>query len=289
MKPQINLLHLKYFCDAVSLSSISEAAKNNYVTQSAVSQAIAKLEISLGHTLLTHTRQKFQLTEEGQIVFEQARTIFKSVHHIHDRINSNKTTPSGSIQFACTNSLAMSFIASSYKKMLHEFPQIPMNFHLGNLHQIRNLLRQGNAEFAIAVYDDSFSQFDRRVLKKGTFQLYCHKNSTLTLEKNGLLVLSLTDMYVQELCSHFNQAHQFSINIQQQLAGWEVIARFVELDLGIGFFPDYLMLENRYPMLKVYPCEIPAMEYEICAVYNKGEYLSRATLAFLDLFSLPEE
>jgi LysR family transcriptional regulator, carnitine catabolism transcriptional activator len=48
MNPLINLMHLKFFCDAVTFSSISEAAKRNYVTQSAVSQAIAKLEQILG-------------------------------------------------------------------------------------------------------------------------------------------------------------------------------------------------------------------------------------------------
>ena len=35
--PPINLIYLKYFCDAVRLKSISQAAKANFVTQSAVS------------------------------------------------------------------------------------------------------------------------------------------------------------------------------------------------------------------------------------------------------------
>ena len=123
MKPSINLLHLRFFCDAVSCGSISEAAKNNYVTQSAVSQAIAKLEISLGIALLVHTRQKFQVTEEGKIVFEQARYIFKAVQNIHDSIKQNKETITGSLKFVSTNSLGMSFIADIYKKMRVEFPR----------------------------------------------------------------------------------------------------------------------------------------------------------------------
>jgi DNA-binding transcriptional LysR family regulator len=285
MKPQINLLHLKYFCDAVTSNSVSEAAKKNYVTQSAVSQGIIKLEISIGHTLLVHSRQKFQLTEEGQIVFEQARRIFKSVDNIQEKINLNKAELSGSIQFACTNSLAMSYIAPSYKKMTRSFPHIPINFQMGNLNHIRNLLRQGDVEFAIVVYDASFSQFEKKVLKRGKFQLYCHKDSTLSIKENGILIDYLPGMYVQELFTYLNEKHHTSFSIRQQLAGWEVIARFVEVDLGIGFFPDYLMQGSRYSLIKNYPEEIPNMEYEICAIYNKGDYLSRATLAFLETFT----
>lgn len=285
MKPQINLLHLKYFCDAVSLSSVSEAAKKNFVTQSAVSQAILKLEICVGHTLLTHTRQKFQLTEEGVIVFEQARNIFKSIHFIEEKINLNKAEPSGSIKFACTNSLAMSYIAPSYKTMTQNYPYLPINFQMGGLNHIRNLLRQGDTDFAIVVYDDTFSNFEKIVLKRGVFKLYCYAGSGHTLEKHGILIDSLSSMYVKDLCAYFNHKRQLSLNIRQELAGWEVIARFVELDLGIGFFPDYLMRDNRYPSITTYAEEIPILEYEICAIYNKGEYLSRATQAFLESFS----
>ena len=48
MNPAINLIHLKFFCDAVVYESITEAAKMNYISQSAVSQAITKLESIFG-------------------------------------------------------------------------------------------------------------------------------------------------------------------------------------------------------------------------------------------------
>lgn len=289
MTHQMNLLHLKYFCDAVIYNSISEAAKMNFITQSAVSQAITKLEVSLGVQLVIHTRQKFQVTEEGKIIFEQAGSVFKAIQEIHHKINENKATITGDLKFVSTNSLGMSFIAPMYQKMRMAFPHIRMHYRLGGLNFIRNALQQGEAEFAIVVYDQNFAVFNKRLLKRGLFHLYFHLEAPQHVLENGILVDYLESMYVNELHEYFIQASGQQLKIQAELASWEVVARFTEMKIGIGFFPDYIMANNRYPNLSTYPIDLPSFDYEICAIYNKDQKLSRAASAFLDQFSLNEE
>lgn len=281
MKYQINLLHLKYFCDAMTCSSISEAAKQNYVTQSTVSQAIAKLELCVGVPLIVHSRQKFQFTEEGKIVFDQARHIFKAVQDIQDKINFSKEKVSGSLKFVTTNSLGMSYIAHSYQKMGVEFPEIDISFQLGNLNFIRNALRKGEAEFAIVVYDDSFSEFSKRPIRKGQFGLYQHVNAPFTVIDKGILIDSKLGIHVDALMSFFSDRGE-ALKIQAELAGWEVVARFTEMNIGVGFLPDYILGNNRYPQLTKYQIDFPSFRYEICAVYNKGVRLSRVASLFLE-------
>lgn len=285
---QINLLHLKYFCDAVVHNNISEAAKINYVSQSAVSQAIAKLEISLKVSLVSHTRQKLQITEEGKIVFEQARHIFKAVQDIHDKISQKKEEITGAVKFASTNSLGMSFIAPSYKKMSHKYPHIPIHYQLGNLSFIRNALRQGTVEFAIVVYDETFAQFSKRRIHQGRFNLYQNLKASHHLMENGILVDHTSSMHIESLREHFMKTYNSPLKIQAELAGWEVVARFTEMSIGIGFFPDYIVADNRYHNLTTYPLDLPTCDYEICAVYNRDTHLSRAACAFLDQFSLDD-
>ena len=197
MNPLINLLHLKFFCDAVTYNSISESAKMNFVTQSAVSQAISKLEIVLGTQIVVHSRQKFQVTEAGNIVYEQARQIFKSVQDTYDKINENKNTISGLVKFVSTNSLGMSFLAQYFIKMRDTLPQVDWNFRLGGLNFIRNALRQGEAEFAIVVSDHNFEQFTSHPLKSGQFNLYQHKEAPHHQIENGIFVDHYESMYVK--------------------------------------------------------------------------------------------
>lgn len=277
MNPLINLMHLKFFCDAVTCSSISESAKKNYVTQSAVSQAIAKLEQILGVELTIHSRQRFQPTEEGVLLFEQSRQIFKAVQETYDQIHQKKESVTGILNFACTNSLGMSFMARAHNRMQETYPSVQLNMKLGNLTFIRQALRHNEVELAVVVYDETFSNFTKTPLKKGAFGLYQHESAPPKLAET-ILVDEWEGMYVQEMIGHFKRA-----NIKAALGGWEVVARFAEHSMGAGFFPDYLMAHGRYPMLKS-SMELPSFEYEIAAIYNKGDRLSRAAQRFIELF-----
>lgn len=275
-------MHLKFFCDAVVYGSISESAKANYVTQSTVSQAITKLEKILNVELLDHARQKFNVTPEGHMVFEQARHVFHAVQEMQNIVDAHKQEVTGTLNFVSTNSLGLSFLGPLYRQMQLQFPAVQLNFRLGGLNFIRNSLRQGDAEFAIVVYDHSFAQFSKHPLKKGHFQLYQHCEAPLHLLDQGVLIDHQEGMYVSDLKNYFLESNHPPLKIQAELAGWELVARFTDMHIGIGFFPDYITEHERYPQLKIHPQKIPAFEYEICAIYNKGQKPTRAAAAFFE-------
>src|SRR5437870_5477091 len=114
MFANINLTHLKFFYDAVLLNSVSASARENFVSQSAISQGIVKLEHELQVLLTTHQRQTFKLTEQGQVVFEEARRIFTAVDALKERLGALKGEISGDLRFACTNAIAQYFLPLKY-------------------------------------------------------------------------------------------------------------------------------------------------------------------------------
>jgi DNA-binding transcriptional LysR family regulator len=61
-KLPLNLIYLKYFCNAVRQGSISASARENFVSQSAISHGIGQLEKSLGKELMTHQTNRFKPT-----------------------------------------------------------------------------------------------------------------------------------------------------------------------------------------------------------------------------------
>lgn len=285
MHPSVNILHLRFFSDAVLYKSISESAKMNFVTQSAVSQGIRNLEKALGVQLLMHSRQKFQLTEEGKIVFEQSRQVFQSIQNIYKEINRDKEVITGSLKFVTTKSLGMSLVAPSYKKIKKLFPQVDIDLRLGGLNYIRNSLKQEDVEFGIVVYDENFTQFAKHTFKRGLFNLYQGVNAQNNdFEEHGILVNYFEGTFVNELRKHLKKHSK--LKIKNALSGWDILARFADLNIGIGFFPDYIVGNNRYPNIKTYPLQLPLFDYEISIIYNKGKNLSRAACAFIE--QLPE-
>lgn len=285
MNQTINLIHLKFFCDAVAYESISEAAKKNYISQSAVSQAITKLETIFGVQLIFQNRQKLQATEEGKILFERAPAIFRGLNEIFDTINQTKNEVCGSIEFITTKSLGMSFIAPSYKRIKQNLPLLDFKIKMGGLNTIRTALKREEAEFAIVINDHIFDQFEKQPLTKGLFRLFQFKDALSDQIDEGVFVCERDCMYVHELKKYLEEQGHAN-PIQDAISGWELAARFTDLNIGIGFFPDYIISQNRYPNIIPHPLEIPPFEYEICAIYNKGIKLSKAAQEFLNQFTL---
>ena len=73
------------FIDTVEQKSFSAAAKKNYISQSAVSQAISKLESELGIVLFNRSSYRPSLTAAGKYYYEE----LKQIKSAHDKIVKN--------------------------------------------------------------------------------------------------------------------------------------------------------------------------------------------------------
>ena len=71
--------HLKYFVDAATALSVSEAARVNRVSSSAISQAIRSLESHFEMSLLDHAKKRFILTPEGRHLLKGATNLLRSI------------------------------------------------------------------------------------------------------------------------------------------------------------------------------------------------------------------
>jgi LysR family transcriptional activator of glutamate synthase operon len=71
----MELRQLRAFVHVTHAGTFTRAAEELHVAQSAVSQAVARLEAELGFELLRRTSRGVELTEAGAVVFERAREI----------------------------------------------------------------------------------------------------------------------------------------------------------------------------------------------------------------------
>ena len=66
------LRRLRYFQSVVRLNSFSQAAEENYISQSAISQQIQALEKELGFPLLERKNRGFTLTAAGAYFYQKS-------------------------------------------------------------------------------------------------------------------------------------------------------------------------------------------------------------------------
>ncbi|THB81987.1 LysR family transcriptional regulator, partial [Pantoea allii] len=71
----MNLQHWRLLVAVADASNISRGAEATGMTQSAASQAIAQLELSLGFPVFVRERRHIGVTALGERVIEHARTM----------------------------------------------------------------------------------------------------------------------------------------------------------------------------------------------------------------------
>jgi DNA-binding transcriptional LysR family regulator len=279
MKIDINLTYLKYFYDAALMGSVSEAARRNFVSQSAVSQAISKLEKSLEASLSLHKKQRFSLTEEGKIVFLKAKEIFSSIRNLQNALDSQRKSPKMPLHFVTTHSIGLSLLPKFISRFNQLYPDINVHFLFGGITQIKGWLKQGIAEFALVLQAPNVAEYQSIPLYKGKFGLYRHKKERKPVEAIGAYVEHKEGMLVPEFQNAYKLLHGKEISLSGELNSWEFIARNMESSFGYGLIPDLITL-NRYPYL-VQITE-PVLPYTLCAAFPKGEQLSHSAKIFLE-------
>src|SRR5947209_18237455 len=96
----LNLGRLRVLSEVVARGSFSAAAESLSYTQSAVSQAIARLEAETGATLVTRDRRGVRPTAAGATLVEHAELIFAAVEAAENELAAVLGVRSGRLRVA---------------------------------------------------------------------------------------------------------------------------------------------------------------------------------------------
>jgi DNA-binding transcriptional LysR family regulator len=105
--PQEFDLHaLEVFVMTVELGGMSHCAAHLQVTQSAISQTIARLESAIGAPLFDRTMRPLGLTASGKALFDRGRALIALARSTYDDVREGANLPIASMTVAMSFSLA---------------------------------------------------------------------------------------------------------------------------------------------------------------------------------------
>lgn len=276
-KLPLNLIYLKYFCDAVKHGSISASAKSNHISQSAISQAISKLESGMGYQLISHQPNRFKVTEEGERLFSVSQNIFQAIRSAEDLLNDDEM---GAIECACSHSFALSRLTYHLKEAKEKFPLLQINFKLGHTDSIKEWIKKGWIDFGIVLDNDDLSGFDCEEIYRGEYRCYVAKSCEGSEDLS--FILSEERIETNLLRASYRRHYGRALPQLMEISSWEVIARLTEEGLGIGFFPDYVANARGLHLTTCF-AELDPIPYKIFAIFPKGVPKSIHAENFLNL------
>lgn len=122
---------LRTFFTLGQTQNFSKCAGKLFVTQSAVSHAIKRLEESLGLHLVDRSQKGFVLTPAGNILYQSCRTIFFELESAKERLHHLSNKPAV-IRLGAPVEFGLSIVLKQMKPFFDRHPNIHVDFHLSD-------------------------------------------------------------------------------------------------------------------------------------------------------------
>lgn len=288
----INYELYKVFYHVASTLSFSEASKQLYISQSAVSQSIKALEKKLDQTLFIRSTKRVQLTPEGEILLRHVEPAMNLIKRGETQL-VDATSTGGQIRIGASDTICRYFLVPYLERFHKEFP----NAHIKVTNQTSvkcvELLESGQVDFIVINYPNShlsnlysikkIAKFKDVFVANHSFsELRDRKISFKEMQGYPILMLEKHTTTSEFLHSLFQQ-HELDLVPEIELTSNDLLLDLAKIGLGIAFIPDYCLPKYSDELFCVeMEEELPTRELAI--VYNNRVPISKATTEFLNYF-----
>ena len=140
----------RVFKEVAETGNISLAAKNLYISQSAVSQSIKQLETALQARLFARSPRGVSLTWEGQMLYQYVRSALGLLATGEDKLSQAQQLLLGTLTIGASDTVT-SFFLTPYLETFHrQHPGIRLKIVSGRSAKVLSMLKSGAVDIAFA-------------------------------------------------------------------------------------------------------------------------------------------
>ena len=140
----------RVFKEVAETGNISQAAKNLYISQSAVSQSVKQLETALQARLFVRSPRGVALTGEGQMLYQYVRSALGLLATGEDKLSQAQQLLLGTLVIGASDTVT-SFFLTPYLDAFHRrHPGIRLKIVSGRSAKVLSMLKSGAVDIAFA-------------------------------------------------------------------------------------------------------------------------------------------
>lgn len=288
----INYELYKVFYYVASTLSFSEASKQLFISQSAVSQSIKTLERKLDQVLFIRSTKKVQLTPEGEILLRHVEPAMNLIKRGEAQLLDSAST-GGQIRIGASDTICRYFLVPFIERFHKAFPGAHIKVTNATSIQSVELLNSGQVDFIVVnspnAYLGSVTKVKRIKIFHDVFlanqsfnKLQGRRLSFQELLEHPILMLDKKSTTSEFLHNLFQQ-HHLDLVPEAELSSNDLLIDLARIGLGIAFLPDYCIPSDD-PDLFIVKTEEELPPRELLAVHSQHIPLSKAASAFLNYF-----
>lgn len=152
------------FATVAKRGSLSEAAKDLFKSQPAVSAQLKKLQEAVGEPLYKRHRYGIRLTETGEALLPFAQTLLRSLEGARQYAADLKGGERGHLRVAASTTVAMYYLPKRLKEFADRHPGVDLHLLTCNTQEALTLLREGGADLALIEGPDDAEGLEHAVI-----------------------------------------------------------------------------------------------------------------------------
>ena len=288
----INYELYKVFYHVAATLSFSEASKQLFISQSAVSQSIKVLEKKLNQTLFIRSTKKVQLTPEGEILLKHVEPAINLIQKGENQLLEANTLNGGQLRIGASDTICRYYLIPYLNRFHKAYPNVHIKVTNQTSIECAHLLENGQVDFIITNYPNSGLSNSQNVRVINEFhdvfvanqEYFPLKGETVSLQKLQTYPILMLDRKstTREFLHHMFQREQLDLVPEIELSSNDLLIDLARIGLGIAFVPDFCIPENDKDLFIVKLTEkMPARQ--MIVAYNESLPVSQASKQFMDM------
>ncbi len=285
----MDLFQLETFLAVAEEHSFSRAAARLHRTQSAVSQAVAKLEAELGEVLLARSSRDGTLTDAGEVLREYALKLLNLRGEAASALSDLRALHRGRLNLAA-NEYTCLYLLPLLDQYRRQNPWIKVAVQRALASRIPDEILMHSVELGVLSFKPEDTQVQSVAVYRDEMSLVVSPRHALAragevsirqLGAQNFIAHNIPSPQRQKVIQAFRR-HKTPLNMGVELPSLEAIKRFVEMGNGVALVPGLTVQSELASgtLVRVLIKELQ-IERKLRIVYRRQASLSHAALAFL--------
>jgi DNA-binding transcriptional LysR family regulator len=283
---------LKVFCDLVELRSFSKTAEKNFMSQSAVSQQLAQLELQYNCQLVNRKKRPIELTVEGQVLHRAFREMIDRYEQLKVELNELKSSGQTRINVAAIYSIGMHTLPAYVKRFMVRNPKVNVHIEYFSPSKVYELVLGGDFDIGLVAVPKKDKRLDVYDFEDEPLDFVCSPKHQLAAEPEIEMhriqfepfVAFESDVPSRLWIDGILQRYGITVRPVMEFDNVETIKRAVEIGVGVSILPrTTIIAEVSSGSLRAIPFSNENFIRPTGIIVRKNAIRSNAVKAFVDV------
>jgi len=243
---------LKIFCDLAELQSFSKTAEKHLLSQSAISQQLAQLELVHKCQLIDRKKRPIELTKEGELLYKAAKDILDRYEQLKSELNTLKSSAASRINVAAIYSIGMHTLPDYVKKFMVNYPKVNVHIEYFSGRKIYELVLSGDIDIGLVAVPKRDKRLEVYDFEAEPLVLACSPKHPLAKDSQVDVHQLQFERFIafekgaptQEWIDTILQRYNTVVRPVMEFDNVETIKRAVEINSGVSILPQTAILQE---------------------------------------------